>query len=455
MKKKCRDVSVVGFALFAMFLGAGNLIFPPTLGRIAGDAWSPTMLGFMATGIGLPILGIISTSKAGGRMQDIAKPLGRNSSTILGFLIMLAIGPLLAIPRTAAVTYEIGIKPLFPNFSPVLASAIFFGITIHFALNSSEVVDKVGTYLTPMLLVTLLIIIGTGIFFPMGTPISTGATKNFLRGFEEGYQTMDALGSVVLASIVIQNINKRGYPKGKEQIRLTVMAGIIAGLGLAVVYGGLVYIGATGSGLFSTDLSRVELLMELIAQLFGTYGKAALGIAVSLACLTTSIGLTATAGDYFSSFSESISHRHVVYATCGFSAFFSIYGVDNIINFAVPILSVLYPVTIALIVMTLFDRFIPQKSAYKGATLGALLVSVTQTLAHSSEQINSLLARLQGNSYLSWMTPQSVNFETPVKVIESLPLAQQGLAWVFPAIIMALIFALVEYLLKKKKPSGS
>ena len=154
--KKTKDIIVVGFALFAIFLGAGNLIFPPTLGHIAGKGWPFTMLGFMLTGVGLPVLGVIATAKAGGQTTDVFKHLGDKAAGILTFLILLAIGPLLAIPRTAAVTYEIGVKPVF-NISPVISALIFFAVVLYFTLNAMSVVDKIGSILTPLLLVVLAI----------------------------------------------------------------------------------------------------------------------------------------------------------------------------------------------------------------------------------------------------------------------------------------------------------
>ena len=156
-RKQIIDTMVVGFALFAMFLGAGNLIFPPTLGAISGDKWYLAMIGFMMTGIGLPILGVVAAAKAGGRLEDVAGKVNKTFSILFGSLIMICIGPLLAIPRTCATTYEIAIQPLFGNISPILISIIFFGITLFFTLNQSKVVDKIGSILTPILLVLSLI----------------------------------------------------------------------------------------------------------------------------------------------------------------------------------------------------------------------------------------------------------------------------------------------------------
>ncbi|MDO5027885.1 MAG: branched-chain amino acid transport system II carrier protein [Bacillota bacterium] len=442
--KKFKDIIVVGFALFAIFLGAGNLIFPPTLGLMAGKSWLATMFGFMLTGVGLPVLGVIATGKAGGNTTDVFKPLGNKAAKLMTFLILLAIGPLLAIPRTAAVTYEIGVRPNF-NVSPVISAIVFFAIVLYFTLNAMAVVDKIGSILTPLLLVVLSVLIIAGISNPIGQPIVTENSRHFLRGFEEGYQTMDGLGSLVLATIIIQSIVQKGYTDQKEKFQLTVFAGLIAAFGLFLVYGGFIYLGATASGVLSNDLSRADLLIALVNSILGDWGNIILGLAISLACLTTAVGLTATAGNFFSeAFHDKISYKGVVYFVCAFSAFSAINGVDTLINFAVPILTVLYPVTIVLIVMSMFDGFIKHKAAYKGACLGALIISLSQNILNAEDKINYLLERISLSPFFANITPTRVNFDTPIAVIESLPLSSKGFAWIVPAIVLGLVFALVE-----------
>jgi LIVCS family branched-chain amino acid:cation transporter len=442
--KKFRDTIVVGFALFAMFLGAGNLIFPPTLGAIAGDKWIGALIGFILTGVGLPVLGVIAASKAGGKSVDVAKHLGEKPAMLLTFMIVICIGPLLAIPRTAAVTYEIGIKPLFPSASPIISAIIFFLITIFFTINSTTVIDKVGSILTPLLLIVLSAIIIVGITMPIGVPVNTGAEQNFLRGFEEGYQTMDALASLVFATIIIQSIADKGYDHLNEKIQITIRAGIISALGLFMVYGGFLYLGATSSGVFSSDLSRAELLIGIVNELLGNTGSVILSIAVSLACLTTAVGLTATAGNFFSQFSSKLTYEMVVYLVCAFSGFFAINGVDTIISLAVPLLTLMYPVTIVLIVLSLFDNFIKYKSVYKGACVGALILSVIQNFLAAEDQINNILENLRYSPFFANMTPESVNFDTPIRIIQSLPLATEGFAWIVPAVVLGFIFMLIE-----------
>ncbi len=426
MRKQFKDVIIVGFALFAMFFGAGNLIFPPSLGLMAGSSWYLSLMGFLLTGIGMPLLGIIAVSRAGGNLSDLADKVSPTFSKILGTVIMLAIGPLLAIPRTGATTFEMGIKPLFPGVSPVIVSIVYFTITLFLVLNPSGVVDKIGKVLTPVLLVALAIIIFKGVSSPIGAPIDIGLENPFSKGFTEGYQTMDALGSVVFGGIIIGSLIQKGYTDIKDQIKLTIMSAGIAALGLGIVYGGLMYLGATSSNIFPPDMAKTDLTVAITARILGNTGKAIIGIAVSLACLTTSVGLTATCGEYFNKLSKGkLSYKMIVIAVTLFSAVVSNFGVQTIVKIAVPLLVTVYPVVIILILMNMLDDYIPNKAAYPGAVFGAICISFFDALSAVGIQISSIS-----------------------NMLSNLPFAAAGFAWLIPAIIGSIITMIV---LKKKQ----
>ncbi len=417
MNKQSKDVIVVGFALFAMFFGAGNLIFPPALGMQTGTSWIMGFVGFLLTGIGMPVLGIIAASKAGGSLSDLADKISPMFSKILGTIIVLAIGPLLAIPRTGATTFEMGIQPLFPQASPILISILFFSITLYLVMNPSNIVDNIGKVLTPVLLISLLIIIVKGIINPIGVPVDTGTQNAFSKGFTEGYQTMDALGSVILASIVINSLVQKGYTDIKDQVKLSTLAGLIAASGLVIIYGGLMYLGATSNAVFSADITKTQLTISLTERILGNTGKIIIGLAVSLACLTTSIGLTATCGQYFSKLSkEKLSYKSIVIAVTVFSAVVSNFGVETIVKVAVPLLVTVYPVVIILIVMNIFDDYIINKSSYTGAVYGALCISLFDALSAMGTPVTSVST-----------------------LIAKLPLASSGFGWILPAILGSMI----------------
>jgi LIVCS family branched-chain amino acid:cation transporter len=414
MNKKTSDVIVVGVALFAMFFGAGNLIFPPFMGLLAGTEWKLALAGFLITGIGMPLLGIMAAARAGGTVEHLGSRVNPVFGRIMSIVVILAIGPLLAIPRTCATAFELGIRPSFEGFPAAVFSLIFFGVTLYFALNRSSVVDMIGKFLTPFLVITLALIIIKGVLTPLGSPADTEISGPFGRGFREGYQTMDALASIVFAEIVIAALVFKGYSGVSDQVKLTSMAGVIAAIGLGLVYGGLMYLGANASSLYPQDIERTDLLINIAQGLLGGTGKIALGVAVGFACLTTSIGLTATVGDYFSGLAKGkASYKAICIATVVFSGVFATVGVTTIVTVAVPLLVTLYPVAIALILLTMFG--VQHRAVYTGAVIGALIISIPDALAATGLQVDFLAA-----------------------VIAKIPLAGAGFAWIIPSLVGAL-----------------
>ena len=419
MTKNSNDVILVGFALFAMFFGAGNLIFPPFMGFLAGTHWAPALAGFLITGIGMPLLGIMASARAGGTVEKLADIVGSKFSRVLSIVILLAIGPLLAIPRTAATTFELGVRPNFEGAPAWASSIVFFTITLFFALNKSAVIDRIAKFLTPFLVFTLALIILKGIFNPMGPIQDTGFTNAFGNGFREGYQTMDALASLVFAEIIIVTLIFKGYKSVSDQVRMTSMAGGIAATGLGLVYGGLMYLGATSSSLFPADVERTDLLIGIAQGVLGGAGSVALGVAVSMACLTTSIGLTATVGDYFSTLlGGKISYKTICIATVVFSAVFATVGVTTIVRVAVPLLVMVYPVAIILILLTMVG--VTNKGIYRGAVFGAMATSVFDALSAAGLSITSV-----------------------TNVLQMIPLAKMGFTWIIPAVVGGIIGAVL------------
>ena len=426
MNKKTSDVVVVGVALFAMFFGAGNLIFPPFMGLLSGTQWKLALAGFLITGIGMPLLGIMAAARAGGTVEHLGSRVNPTFGRVLSIVVILAIGPLLAIPRTCATAFELGVRPAFESFPPAVFSLVFFGITLYFALNRSAVVDRIGKFLTPFLLVTLAWIIIKGVVTPLGTPLDTELPRAFGRGFNEGYQTMDALASIVFAEIVIAALVFKGYASVADQVKMTSLAGLIAATGLGLVYGGLMYLGATAGSLYPQDVERTDLLVGIAQGLLGGSGKVALGLAVGFACLTTSIGLTATVGDYFSSLSKGkVGYKSICIATAVFSGVFATVGVTTIVAVAVPLLVTVYPVAIGLILLTMLG--IKHRAAYTGAVIGALITSVPDALAAAGVPVQFLST-----------------------AVGRIPLASAGFSWIIPT----LVGALVGWILAKKGIGG-
>lgn len=429
MNKRTSDTLVMGFALFAMFLGAGNLIFPPYLGFHSGTNWLPVLFGFVLTGVGLPLLGVYSTMKSGGSTSTLGRYVGKGFSVFMGVAIILAIGPCFAIPRTAATVHEVGVLPFIPGAPPFVTSAIFFGLTLFFAISNTTVVDRIGRFLTPFLILTLFAIIIGAVVHPIATPVPVPEANTFSNGFTEGYQTLDALAATMFAGVVAANVVSRGYTKLEDQLAITFRCGLIAAALLACVYGGLVYAGATSVGAgFPAGIERTALLTQVTEGILGPLGRSALSIAVSLACLTTSVALCVSTGQYFNTlFKQKISYHAIVIACVIFSFCVSVMGVKFIINAAAPVLYLMYPVLMILLVFMAFDKFIPNKNAYIGGIIGAFMISI----------IDFLTTLKAGFGFQSSFIDSLAAFQA------KLPLAGFGLSWVIPALVLAVLFSFI------------
>ncbi|HJG96523.1 MAG TPA: branched-chain amino acid transport system II carrier protein [Romboutsia timonensis] len=427
MSKINKDVIILGFALFAMFFGAGNLIFPPFLGVISGSNWLIGFGGFILSDVGLALLAIIAAAKCNGEVDKVLSRSGKKLGIMLGSAIMICLGPLLAIPRTAATTFEMGISPLFDGFSPVLFSIIFFAMTFILTIKPSKVVDVIGQFLTPALLIALGVLIVMGIISPLGEMNTNIISENlFAEGVKQGYQTMDALGAVALSTVIISSLSNKGYKNENQKIKLTLKAGIVAAIGLILVYGGLTYLGATVSTMYGQDVVQTTLIVEITESLLGKPGKVILAIIVMLACLTTAIGLTSATAQFFEKTTNGkLKYELIVTIVCIFSAIVSNFGVNTIIKFSAPILDIIYPATIILVIMTLFGDKIKNNNAFKGATYMALLVSVI-TVANNMKLIN-------------------------IAFINKLPFSSLGFNWILPVLIGAIIGNLIPFIDKNNK----
>lgn len=424
MSKRMKDIIVVGFALFAIFFGAGNLIFPVYLGLNSGQNWFSSMIGFILTDPLLAVTVVVVTAKLGGQAEDIGKRVSPTFAKLLGIISILSIATFIAVPRTAATVHEIAVQPNWPDFSPVITSIVFFTLTVYFVVNEKKVMDIIGNFLTPFLLITLAIFIGWVIINPPGTiQPSQLAENDFLVGFTEGYQTMDALGANLMAGILVTDFIRRGYSDKYTRYKNVFYAGGIAFLLLAFVYGGLIYVGANFSGIYPADMSRSQLLISVFAHTFGDFGAVLISIVVTLACLTTSVGLTATCGDFFQTISNNkLSYKTVVLSSAAISLFISLFTVDEIINLAGPLLDIIYPVVMVLVLISLVDRFVKYDLIYIAGVLGTLLVSASETIM----KLLSMDSALQ-----TWYN--------------IVPFSSQGFGWVIPALIFATIGGLIAH----------
>ena len=412
-----RDIIVVGFALFSMFFGAGNVVFPPYLGMESGPQW---LLGFSAyfiADIGLALLGVFALLRVGSS-EAVTLRLGKIPAELLMCAIILCIGPMVAIPRTSATTFEMAIAPNIPGVSPVLFSVLFFALILALCIKESAVVDIVGKVLTPLLLVGLFAIIIKGIVTPLGEIAALPQIANAaVTGIKAGYQTMDALAALPFGIIVLQSVTAKGYDSGRKQFRVVGGAAVLAGVLLLCVYMGLAYLGATVSAQYTSDIGRAQLIMALVEALMGKVGVILFGVVVGLACVTTAIALTSSAAAYFAELCRGkVSYKVFVIAICVFSAVVSNLGLDRIVAVAAPVLDVIYPPTLVLIFISLLAPRLPDRVS-RGAAIGALLTSV--------------LCALNANGI-------------HIPFMANLPLYDLGLSWLLPAVIFGLAASLLS-----------
>lgn len=421
MQKKSnslRDMIVVGFALFSMFFGAGNVVFPPYLGMEAGPQWLAGFSAYFIADIGLALLGMFALLRVGSSEAVISR-VGKVPAELLMCAIILCIGPMVAIPRTSATTFEMAIAPNLSGMSPVLFSVLFFALILVLCIKESAVVDIVGKILTPLLLLGLFAIIIKGIITPVGEISALPQISNVaVTGIKAGYQTMDALAALPFGIIVLQSVTAKGYDNSKKQFRVVGGSAILAGVLLLAVYMGLAYLGATVSGQYNGTIGRAQLVMAIVEALMGKVGMILFGVVVGLACVTTAIALTSSAAAYFAELCRSkVPYKAFVIAICVFSAVVSNLGLDRIVAVAAPVLDVIYPPTLVLIFISLLMPRMPDRVS-RGACIGALITSVLCTL-----------------------TAHGIN----IPVVPSLPLYDLGLSWLIPAAVFGLAASLLPF----------
>ena len=414
---RTRQFFVSGFALFAMFFGAGNLIFPPYLGKTGGQDW---ILGFLCFFLveALSCVGIYATIHGGGSTQSMDKSIGAKPGVILNTAAILCTGVFIAPPRTAATTYEMGIRPLFDGIGLLPFSILFFAIVVVLTIRPSRVVEIIGKCLTPALIVGILILIVVGIVNPIGE-IAPSTSSNIVQdGVLAGYQAMDILSVAGFAIIIQNSMVQSGWKTWEEQRPQVAGSAGVAALLLAVVYGGLTYLGASTGSAFGNGLDQAALIVAITQELLGQAGVVILAVVVTLACLTTAIGLFGATASYF----ERMTRGHLPYragililavigcAICNL-------GLSAIIALGSPVLSVICPPFMTTVVLLAFQSWISRPGLYKGAALGATLAALVLTV----------------QQYLH-----------VIPVVEQLPFFDYGFGWLLPAAAGGVIGALLS-----------
>ncbi|PSU25515.1 branched-chain amino acid transport system II carrier protein [Photobacterium phosphoreum] len=416
MKKtlKVTDIIALGFMTFAFFLGAGNIIFPPLAGQLAGENMLPAMLGFLVTAVGLPLIGIIAVAIAGGGWTGLTRDLPSKVATLMAVLIFIIIGPAFAAPRTGLVAYEMAVKPFITDASQTsltIFSILFFAVALFFAWSRGKLIDMIGKFLTPALFVVLTVLAIAVFINPQGSIIAAQGeyvTQPFTKGFLEGYNTMDTFAALMFGMLIVDVIRSKGVTDDKTTCTYLIYAGVIAAAGLAFVYVSLFYLGATSAGIAAGVGNGGVILTTYVMALFGPAGQIILSAIVLLACLTTAIGLISACADYFSTLTP-LSYKKWAIVLAIVCAVVANVGLNMLISLSIPVLFALYPVAIALVALTLVRKWLPNpRLAYRMVLLVSFVFSMIDVA-----------------KYLKF----------DVSMFSDLPLFNYGMGWVLPTLI--------------------
>lgn len=447
MKKRLSltETFAVGSMLFGLFFGAGNLIFPVFMGQCAGANVWKAIIGFLITGVGIPLLGVASLgmSRSDG-LLELSGRVGKRYGVFFTCALYLSIGPFFAIPRCASTSFSVGIKPLVSDGTAKwlvwIFSFVFFAAVLWFSLRPGKILTWVGKILTPLFLISLALLAVTALVKPMGSvseivPEKAYVSNSFFQGFLDGYNTMDALASLAFGIVVINAIKGLDVKEPSAIAGNTITSGLFGCAVMAFIYAALAIIGAQSRAVYELSADGGEALYVIATHYFGGVGGIILAVTVTLACLKTAVGLITSCGETFREmFPKGPEYKFWAIGFCVISFFISTVGLSAIIGWSLPVLMLLYPLAMTLILLALFGRLFSNDRA--------VYISVTAFTFVSAlfDFVKSLPLGL----------PQTKVCAAIIKVGNLLPFADIGLGWVCPA-ALGLITGLIIHFSKKIK----
>ena len=439
-----KETLLVGSLLFGLFFGAGNLIFPVQLGQLAGKNTLQATIGFLITGVGLPMLGVIASAMSqSDSLFHMAKPISKGYAIFFTCALYLTIGPLFAIPRTATVAFEVGLRPFISedyfSIGLLIFSFIFFALTLYFSLRPGRILDWIGKYLNPTFLILLSILLIATFVSPMGQvshePQGKYISGPLFAGLLDGYNTMDALASLAFAIIIIANVRKLGIGKPTLVAFETSKSGLVASFGMAVIYASLAYMGATSLGSLSPADNGGIILSMVSNHYYGLIGQVLLAAIVSAACLKTAIGLITACSEMFSEmFPKSINYRKYAVVFTLVSFVIANFGLENIIQLSIPVLMFLYPLAITLIILSLLSPIIGKENIVYRWTTALTAIAAFFDLCKALPQY------LQENLFIKAIIKFAQLY---------LPGFDFGFGWIVPA-FCGLLIGLIAWKIKEK-----
>lgn len=429
-----KDILVLGMMIFALFLGAGNIIFPPMEGFNAGQHWAGASLGFVLTGVLMPFITLVVVSILG-RGEELAKDLPKWAGTTFLVILYLTIGSTFAMPRITNVAYEMAWLPLglMEDTQTVrfVFSVIFNLIAFGFMIRPNTIISSVGKFMTPALLV-LLVVVAIRVFMSPLSDISTPHSTyenghSLLIGLTSGYQTMDVLAAIAFGGIVARALAVKNVTKPKDIMKYTISAGCVSVVLLAALYFSLFYLGATSSAVAEGATNGGQIFSRYVNALFGMSGTWIMAGIIVLASMTTLVGVTSAAADYFAKFSTRFSYPFWAALFTAMTITVSQYGLTDLLRITIPALLLIYPVAIVLVVLQCIHTKLP---SVKLTYYSTLIVTVCFSLCDSLNNLKVL--------------PDSIN-----AFLTHFPLSSEGMAWLVPALCVMIGSILLGRIMKK------
>ncbi|UDG80371.1 branched-chain amino acid transport system II carrier protein [Candidatus Annandia pinicola] len=424
MKEKLsyKDIFAISFMNFALFVGAGNIIFPPMVGIQSGIYIWNAAIGFLITATILPTISIIALANKGGSINKLISPIGKIMGIALITICYLSVGPFFAIPRTAAVSFEIDIAPFIgnSNISLFIYSIIYFIIINIISLYPGKLLNTIGYFLAPIKTIALLML-SISVIFNISGKTTTNAIdiyKNaaFSNGIINGYLTMDTLGSLMFGIIIINAIKSKGVYNVKRLVYYTILTSLISGLGIIIVYSSLFKLGSNSGSIISQKSNGIEILSAYVNNMFGIFGNYFLSILIFITCIVTAIGLTCACAEFFYKYLP-ISYKKIVFIISLISILITNLGLDQLIKFSIPILAAICPPCMVLVTTSFLSNLF--------CNTNIIFITVITSLVFSIIDIIQKTKIIKCFSY-------------------NLPLSQQELSWLLPTIIV-FIFLILYY----------
>lgn len=423
-----KNILILGFMLFSLFFGAGNLIFPPFLGMESGDFFIPAVAGFILTAVLIPFLAVLSVSLSRNGLLEIGQRVNPTFGLIFTIIIYMSIGALYGIPRASSVAYELGFLQIFQiesHLTLFIFTVVFFGFTFYLSVDPKKMIDRVGQILTPVLLVVLTILFAkafTTLTYESKPAAESFQSAPFLSGILEGYYTMDAIAALAFGIVIVNGLKSMGVKKKENIVRGTAYAGIISSIGLTIVYLSLSWIGRV-LPYDSPVENGADILVLTSSQLFNVWGGILFGLIVLLACLTTCVGLTNACASFFNEIYPKLSYKQYVFIFVIIGLLITNLGLNTILAIATPMLVFIYPIAIVLILLSLIQQLIGEsKKMYVYSVAITFVFAVIGVLDSFKVDLSSI--------------------DT---VLNVLPLYENGLGWVIPALVMFVIGYLIDY----------